>query len=340
MSLAENNIDMDIETLSCCPICDHVRLKQLCPPAISIGLSVFAEYRDKLGLCRCRNCGFVFTNPRPTPALLDQFYQGCSKEYACHHPVSESDDAESSRGSSCFTLGVLKSLNLSSDAALLDYGTGSGDFLRAAISHGYTNYTGFDISDAAAEGCRNRGLKVDSEFARAAEHGPFDAITMNSVLEHIPDLVATLTTIREALASCGSLLILVPNARSFRARISSDWMCRRFPNEQRYRAYPIHLSYFTRPTLVRLLRRSGFTVTMAATEGVGLQHYAKWLKGQIRKRRSDNNQSPAAIPTPSTDGNATPRRVKPHGILRKGFTRTLSRLSLGEKLIFAAKPSP
>ncbi len=337
MSLAEHPTDINIETLDACPVCGGRRLKNLPLPSVSIGRSVFGEHQDRLGLCRCSDCSLIFTNPRPTPFLLEQFYDGCSREYSCHHPV-EIAAAETSQSNSS-KRSPLRWMNLSADAKMLDYGTGSGEFVRTAIDAGWKNSFGFDISETAVEGCRQRGIRAFSDFDEACEHGPFDAITMNSVLEHVPNLTDTLASIRSALQPDGNLFILVPNAPSFRARISSDFVCRHMPDEQRYRAYPIHLNYFSSSSLKRLLERTGFKIKVAATEGAGLQPYSKWIKGRLRGPVS-KKVAPAAASPPikQTTQTKSPQTARRESMFRRGVTRALSRLNLGEKLIFVASP--
>src|SRR5262245_27265017 len=67
---------MDAVALGTCPLCSSAQLSRLPAPEHWIGGRTFARYRGALGLSRCRNCRFVFTNPRPPAASLTQFYSG------------------------------------------------------------------------------------------------------------------------------------------------------------------------------------------------------------------------------------------------------------------------
>ena len=78
---------------------------------------------------------------------------------------------------------ALLSRHLSPDARVLDYGVGSGAFMRAALAARFDMY-GFEVIAEVRE-----QLEADERFAESA--GGFDAITLWDVLEHMdaPEMV-------------------------------------------------------------------------------------------------------------------------------------------------------
>jgi SAM-dependent methyltransferase len=100
--------------------------------------------------------------------------------------------------------------------------------------------------------------------------GAFGLVTLHHVLEHLPNPIEVLADLRGRLAADGRLLVEVPNARSLRARLAAPWLCRRFGADERYRAYPIHLMYYSSRTLRQMLETSGWAVETMFTAGLGI----------------------------------------------------------------------
>src|SRR4051812_32311509 len=71
-----------VEVLASCPLCDGQEHTRLPPPGHRIGSEVFGAPASQIGLVRCRGCGLVFTNPRPSPDRLHAYYAG--DPYVCH----------------------------------------------------------------------------------------------------------------------------------------------------------------------------------------------------------------------------------------------------------------
>jgi 2-polyprenyl-3-methyl-5-hydroxy-6-metoxy-1,4-benzoquinol methylase len=77
------------------------------------------------------------------------------------------------------------------DARVLDVGCGNGEFLAALAEHGLEGW-GLDISGAAVEACRRRGLRASEGDLCGGEwpaQRSFDAVTLWDVLEHLTEPV-------------------------------------------------------------------------------------------------------------------------------------------------------
>lgn len=155
-------------------------------------------------------------------------------------------------------------------ATLLDVGCGDGWFLREMQTVGWS-VSGLDPDPEAVAVARASGLAVregmleDGVFA----DGHFDAITLNHVVEHLPDPVGTLSVCRRILKPGGLIWVSTPNLGSRgHALFGEDW---------RGLEPPRHLVLFTRAALVRALSDAGFDVVRLPAI-----HVAGWMFRQSR----------------------------------------------------------
>jgi SAM-dependent methyltransferase len=86
--------------------------------------------------------------------------------------------------------------------------------------------------------------------------GPFDAVAMGDVIEHLPDPGATLDRMARLLAPGGVVWIATPDAGSRVARL----MGRRW-----WSVIPTHMHLFTRRSMRALLERHGFELLEMGT---------------------------------------------------------------------------
>lgn len=147
---------------------------------------------------------------------------------------------------------------------LLDYGCAVGLFVKVAAAAGWAA-TGLDRSEWAADyGRRTFGLDI---VVSDGSHDPFapatfDAISMWDVLEHLESPREVLGSVARWLKPGGVLGLNTVNASSLGARLAGpNW---------RHLAPPMHLQYFTRDSLHRLLHEFGFRVVSRTSQGVML----------------------------------------------------------------------
>jgi SAM-dependent methyltransferase len=147
---------------------------------------------------------------------------------------------------------------------LLDVGCGPGHFLAAARAAGW-HAVGLDPSEYAVSTAHRR-TGLDVRHAPLTSHalpaGPFDAVTLWDVLEHLPDPVDALACAAQALHPGGVLAVSTGDVNSAFARAcGARWHLYR---------YPEHLWFFTPASLRTLLTRTGFRLLQSRYEGV---HY-------------------------------------------------------------------
>ena len=169
---------------------------------------------------------------------------------------------------------------------LLDVGCGSGDWLLRMQELGWA-VQGLDFDEAAVQTARSRGLTIRSGGLQAQQYATasFDVVTLNHVIEHLPDALATLTECRRILRPGGVLVLYTPNSTSLgHAVFRSNW---------RGLEPPRHLNIFGPRSIVTLLRQAGFEdcqVTTANSEFYWKQSLALFL-GSARSEAGERRSS-------------------------------------------------
>jgi len=122
---------------------------------------------------------------------------------------------------------------------LLDIGAGTGDFLLAAKAQGW-KVTGVEPNPKARGKANEKGLSLHKTLNEVSGK-KYKVITLWHVLEHLPDLQASVTAIAKLLDEGGVLFIAVPNYRSYDAKHYKTF----------WAAYdvPRHLWHFSRKSL-------------------------------------------------------------------------------------------
>jgi hypothetical protein len=151
---------------------------------------------------RCRQCRLVYCDPRPAGDTVEEVY-GTVDDY---FTIAIDQQRLNSYRQLAERLAAHRH---GSKGLLLDVGCGRGEFVHAARQVGWKAY-GIDPNRHFVEFARQR---FELATVRAADlddpslpRGSFDAVTLNGVLEHIPDPVATVRKAAELLARGGVLL--------------------------------------------------------------------------------------------------------------------------------------
>jgi 2-polyprenyl-3-methyl-5-hydroxy-6-metoxy-1,4-benzoquinol methylase len=173
---------------------------------------------------------------------------------------------------------------------LLDVGCGIGNFAVEMKALGW-DVQGIEIDAQAAERARERGLQVvTGSFPEVADQlrGPYDAVTMNQVIEHMADPGPALRCARDLLKPGGLLVIWTPWRDGLAARIFGPYW---FALEQ-----PRHYVLFTKRHLMRMAEKSGFITaavldhssTASWTRSLAYRftsgRFSSWAKGADQKK--------------------------------------------------------
>lgn len=184
----------------------------------------------------------------PEPKNLDGYYN--SEDY-----ISHSDSANSLVEK---LYQYIKKYNLKrkvnlinkytdSDKTLLDIGAGTGAFLKSAKKNGWETY-GIEPNKKARDLALRKGIELKERLDLLDEHS-FQVITLWHVLEHLPDLELQIEKITSLLHKKGTLMIAVPNFKSYDAEYYKEY----------WAAFdvPRHLSHFSQFSIGKLFAKSG-----------------------------------------------------------------------------------
>jgi SAM-dependent methyltransferase len=208
-------------------------------------------YGTALGdIARCSDCGHMQLDRFPSEGELLGLYEDAASE----------DYVEEEAGQRLTARVALERIErwVPGRGRLLDLGCWVGFLLAEARDRGWETL-GVEPSAFAAAYARERlGLDVRQEdlFAASLPAGSFDAVVLGDVIEHLVDPGAALDRIAGLLAPGGVVYLALPDAGSALARrMGARW----------WSVIPTHVQYFTRGSLMTLLRRRGFTPLYAGT---------------------------------------------------------------------------
>jgi SAM-dependent methyltransferase len=199
-------------------------------------------------LVKCRDCGLVYLNPRPTAEALGAYYPPDYAPYVLRGVFGTLTRRLRRREA----LGLRRSLP--AGAEVLEVGCAAGDLLVPLRDAGF-RVTGVELSDHAATIARSQHqLEVHAgTLADAPLVGDsFDAVIMRNVIEHVPDPRGDLEKAASLLRPGGLLSLRTDNVDSLDARLfRSLWYGFDFPR---------HLTLFSPATLTALVQSAGLEV--------------------------------------------------------------------------------
>ena len=221
------------EKIEECPVCKH---KQFDNHLICDDHSVSGE---SFALVKCTRCNLIFTNPRPAKNHIAKYYK--SDEYISHTDKANSPIHFIYKLVRTYTLRQkLKLLNqYSKKGSVLDYGCGTGDFLKLCNQKGWQAF-GFEPDETARSIAKKKNRKsiIDSLENIDAK---LDLITAWHVIEHVHELNTTIKSLKGKLKDGGYLIMAVPNHKSLDAEHYKEY----------WAAYdvPRHLYHFDKDSM-------------------------------------------------------------------------------------------
>ncbi|WP_426483440.1 class I SAM-dependent methyltransferase [Flavobacterium sp. 2] len=205
----------------------------------SVSKEIFELYHDE-------NLDMLITSPQPDLENLGRYYE--SEDYISHTDNKRSVFEKAYHFVKSIALkNKLNLINLeqSQKGKILDIGAGTGDFLLTAKNDGW-NVIGIEPSDRAKNIAKQKGISFVEEMSEL-ENNSFDVITMWHVLEHVPNLELQIQELKRLLKPTGTLIIAVPNFKSFDAKHYGEF----------WAAFdvPIHFWHFSKKAIKMLFEK-------------------------------------------------------------------------------------
>jgi len=229
-----------METFIECPVCNSKEI-DLYSHCTDLSIS-----KEQFSITKCRNCSFLFTNPRPSLQEIGKYYQ--SEEYISHSNSTKGLINSLYHLVRTYTLN--KKLNLINSffpkkGNLLDIGCGTGYFLTKCKKDGWQIKGTEPEEQARTHAEKATQTSIYSNIEKIGGEKPFEVITMWHVLEHVHNLNEAFEKIVSLLKEKGKLIIAVPNPTSYDAKhYKMTWAAWDIPR---------HLYHFTPDTINKFL---------------------------------------------------------------------------------------
>lgn len=214
--------------------------------------------KDIFNIVKCRNCEFIFLNPRPSQDKFLNFYPTDfhKNDRSLLYKIIEP----------CFTLSLKNTIRTlkkyKEQGKLLDIGCGNGSFILAMQKQGHDVW-GVELNPEAQKYIP-LSLKGRIFFKELQECGfpdkTFDIITMFHSLEHVADLGSLFKEVRRIIKEKGIFYICVPNTDFFESRFFGSY----YYNLE----VPRHFYFFNQKTLSKLLLKNGFGVMRVVRDNI------------------------------------------------------------------------
>lgn len=210
---------------------------------------------EEFTVVRCRACGLLYTNPRPTEAEIGPYYEGYPYRRASGPPAPVPPApraAEPGALARLLRLGNPGLPELPPGSRVLEVGCATGTFMVSLADRGW-HLSGIEPSpDAAAYARDVRGLDVTCATIASVPFadGTFDLVYGWQVVEHFAHPADALGTIRRLLKPGGTVCLSLPNAGALERRVfGRHWSAWHLP---------VHYYHYTPATIAAMLVKAGF----------------------------------------------------------------------------------
>ncbi|WP_462252250.1 class I SAM-dependent methyltransferase [Ekhidna sp.] len=213
--------------------------------------------KNKIGLtttvCKCSNCGLIYSNPQPIPLDIQDHYGVPPEDYWKEEYFQQNPD---------YFVGEIKQLkqliDFKAGMKSLDIGAGLGKQMLALENIGFDAYglepsVEFHKRATSKMGIKEEKLKLGMIEELEYEENQFDFISFGVVLEHLYDPSKALEKAMKWLKKDGIIHIEVPSSNWFIGKLINkfyrfkltDFVGNISPMHEPYHLYEFSLESFT-----------------------------------------------------------------------------------------------
>lgn len=264
-----------------CPFCGerrsdilfNLKASQFC----SANWSYSQDYPELLGISeeaefpvnQCLSCGFIYARFLPTHDFLATVYDRVILYDKC---LQGSENPTSYSRRLAYIATLIGLAPVSKPLRALDYGCGLGVSLRI-LQAASIETVGFDNSPLRSQTIKDWGIIVGNE-EQIQNHGPFELIVCDNVLEHLADPAGTLDFLASVCSPEAVIYVSVPSYESRMVKKQLTALRTQQALDMTLNPWE-HLNYFTLKHLDRMMNRVGFkpieATQLPGTINIGLR---------------------------------------------------------------------
>lgn len=231
-----------------CPVCGNKKFKYLFK-------------HDDFHYYKCKDCTFVFVNPRLNDKGCNIWYNSDYYNAALETEYFINREKDTYYSVSLIkkhfekTFNILKKTRFKKDISILDLGCGGGSFL--AYLHdklGFQNVMGVDLNDKAVNfAVKYRKLNVQKIDANhLSKEQKFDLVISTENIEHVNEINAYMNNVSRLIKRNGYLLLTTP--------YNDKWATTFYGIHGDHYCAPNHLNYFNLNSLSFLLKKYNYKI--------------------------------------------------------------------------------
>lgn len=221
------------------------------PLAPFLSCTDFTVSQENFSILKDIQLDFLVTSPRPLSKDLMLYYE--SDNYISHTDSNKNLFDKTYQFIKKFAIkSKIKKLKKVHPNAIsiLDVGCGTGDFLTSCFKNEFEVFgvePNKQAREIALQKIKSNSIFDSFESLQKTTSCKFDIITLWHVLEHVPNLIEYIKTLKKLLNPNGVLVIAVPNFKSYDAHHYKEF----------WAAYdvPRHLWHFSKGAIATLFKK-------------------------------------------------------------------------------------
>ncbi len=202
---------------------------------------------------QCETCGLIFQSPHTSPSADPDFYAETYRRIYQSSEEPTPKDIWVQEQRAAHLVRFLRAQDIQAPKRILDVGASAGILLETFRGAFDADVVGVEPGDVYRAHAEKRGLQMLPSLKALIATQPerFDLVCLLHVLEHLPDPIGTLKSIREKLLS------------------ENGWLLLEVPNFYAHDSYELaHLACYTPHTLQEMIKQAGYQVQVVESHGV------------------------------------------------------------------------